>query len=196
MSAADRERWNERFRVQGAGYDPKPSEWLVALEPTLRPRRESAPALDLACGGGRHSLYLAGLGYRVDAWDVSEVGLDLLRAELERRRLVGNTLDVSPRQVDLDQAMLPAGRYDLVLVSYYLERAHSAGIAAALRPGGLLIFHTFLQAAGIRIAHAPANPAYVLQPGELAAAFSTLETLEYLEDPNQGVARLVARRPG
>src|SRR5205814_10640053 len=55
---------------------------LPILASTLSPRRPGALALDLAAGPGRHALYLAELGYRVSAWDIAEVGLQVMRDEL------------------------------------------------------------------------------------------------------------------
>src|SRR5438128_6186526 len=100
MSEADRERWNQRYR--DGGYELRPADWRLALGARLKPARHGARALDLACGAGRNSLHLATLGYVVDAWDISDVALGLLRDELERRLADGSRPEVHPRQVDLD----------------------------------------------------------------------------------------------
>ena len=44
-------------------------------------------ALDIACGEGRNALYLAGLGFQVFAFDISESGIDKLSAVAIERRL-------------------------------------------------------------------------------------------------------------
>src|SRR2546421_10093449 len=110
MSDADRERWNRRHSA--GELDWRPSNWLLAHEALIRPRQSNLLALDLACGTGPNALYLARLGYHVDAWDISEVALDLLRAQLEAS---GQSVGVTLRQVDLDFASIPAATYDLVL---------------------------------------------------------------------------------
>src|SRR5438128_6254671 len=84
---ADRQRWNQRYQQEH--YDFTPAVWLTSLEASIRPRRPGSRALDLASGGGRHALYLAGLGFTVDAWDISDVGLEYLRAALVRRAVNG-----------------------------------------------------------------------------------------------------------
>ena|SRR6266849_5232229 len=99
MNDADRERWNRRYSA--AEIDARPSEWLLEHEALIRPRQPNLRALDLACGTGQNALYLARLGYQLDAWDISDVALDLLRAQLEAS---GKSLQVAPRQVDLDTA--------------------------------------------------------------------------------------------
>jgi tellurite methyltransferase len=193
LSEADRIRWNEKHRERP--YDFTPTDWLTALEPRIRPKRPGALALDLACGGGRNSLYLARLGYRVDAWDVSDTAIDTLEVEARRLRDSGEPLGITTRRVDLDSAVLPTNRYDLVLDAYFLDRSLFPGIAEALRPGGLLVLQTFLQTEDPASQRGPKDPSYLLRPGELRTAFPGLETLEYSEYVERGEARLIARRP-
>lgn len=191
MADEDRQRWDERYRSRD--YDFTPNRWLAGLAERLRPRRAGAKALDVACGGGRNALFLAELGYAVDAWDVSEVGVGILRAELARRVARSAPLPVHPARVDLDEATLPTAAYDLVLNTFYLERRLLPALAAALRPGGLLVFETFVDPGGTR--HPEVRPEYKLRPGELRAAYAGLDVLEYAEDPIGGTARLLTRRP-
>ena len=162
----------------------------MAREALLRPAWAAARALDLACGAGRNALYLASLGYAVDAWDISDVALAELAKELERRRAAGQALDVRARQVDLDTAVVPESSYDLVLDAFFLDRSLFPAMRAALRPGGLLVVHTLMR----RCEHEDRNPAHLLEPGELRASFSGLQMIEYTEDAIEGWARLVARR--
>jgi len=189
MTDTDRERWNQRYRA--GAYDFDPTAWLVERRSLVQPRRPAARALDLACGAGRNALYLAGLGYSVDAWDISDVALDLLRAELERRRAAGQSLAITLLRVDLKTATLPGSAYDLVLTIHFLKRSLFASMGAALRSDGLLVVQTLMR----RAAPDDRNPAYLLEPGELRAAFPRLELLEYQEDPIGGWAGLLARRP-
>jgi SAM-dependent methyltransferase len=184
MVEADRALWNVRYRREQ--YDFSPRAWRVALGPLVRPERPGARALDLACGGGRNSLYLARLGYQVDAWDISDVAIEILQAELDRTPAA---LDVRPRLVDLESIELPLDEYDLVLDAPYLDRRQLPGLVRATRAGGLLLVHTFLQAPGGRY-----NPAYALEPGELRRALAELTELESGEDAAGGVAYLLGRR--
>ncbi len=192
MAEADRRRWDERYR--SSEYDFTPNSWVADLAERVRPARPGARALDVACGGGRNALFLARLGYAVDAWDISEVGLALLRAELERRVAAGEALDVRPRRVDLDRAVLPTAEYALVLVLFFLDRTLWPRLARALKPGGLLLYETFVDLGDASRPHV--RPEHKLRPGELPAAFATLDVDEYVEDAEAGTARLLARRPG
>ena len=193
MADADRTRWNERYRSEE--YNFTPAAWLQALEPTLREHPVGARALDLACGGGRNALYLAELGYSVDAWDISDAGLSILTDALARRAQLGQPLSVQPLQVDLERTPIPPETYDLVLDAHYLERSLFGGLARALRPGGRLIVHTFLNTPGGPITSRINNPDFVLQPGELRATFADLERVELVEDHAMEQAHLLARRP-
>jgi tellurite methyltransferase len=193
MADTDREHWNRRYQEQD--YDFAPSAWLTAREVQIRPWHPGQRALDLASGGGRHALYLASLGYAVDAWDISSVALDLLGDELARRALACDPLAVTPRCLDLERVVLPASAYDLVLDAHYLDRALFAGLARALRPGGLLIVHTFLYVPGGPMTSRLRDPAHALQAGELQRAFGDLEILDLAEDEQAEEAHLLARQP-
>jgi tellurite methyltransferase len=185
MSDADRERWNRRHSA--AELDWRPSSWLHAHEALIRPRQSNLLALELACGTGQNALYLARLGYQVDAWDISNVALDLLGAQLAASE---ESLRVTRRQVDLDLASIPTTMYDLVLDINFLERRLFNAMAEALRPDGLLLVRVLMR----KPAGDDRTPWYLLEPGELRAAFAHLETLEYIEDPLEGCAAVVARR--
>src|SRR5271154_5685962 len=66
--------WDARHREAAQNSPPEPasivSEWLPLLP--------SGPALDLACGTGRHTLLLAAQGMPVTAIDWSGAALDIL----------------------------------------------------------------------------------------------------------------------
>jgi SAM-dependent methyltransferase len=201
MAEADRFRWNERYaeRAAAGDWDEAPVPRLLELERLIRPRRRAGSAgattrsaavppvaLDLACGTGRHTLYLARLGYTVDAWDISDVGLERLARLAREQGLAGR---VRIRQVDLDEAALPVGTYDLVVDTYFLDRRLFRPMAAALKPGGLLFMETLLSTP-----ERPGRPDYYLQPSELRAAFPELEELFYRENEEAGWAAFLGRK--
>lgn len=197
MTEADRERWNRRYAERYAERDEswQPSRWLVEIEPRLERPFPGARALDLACGPGRHSIWLAERGWLVDAWDISDVALEVLGAEVERRMGTGYPLAVALRHVDLDTVIIPARAYDLILNVYFLDRRLWPMIARALLPGGLLAFQTFVDVPGARASEV--SPAHLLEPGELRAAFEGLglHPLQYDEIDEPGTAHLLAHHP-
>jgi tellurite methyltransferase len=197
LAESDRERWNRRYteRYDSREYSWQPSRWLAEIADALGPPHSEARALDLACGAGRNSVFLAGLGWIVDAWDISDVALSILVYEREDRASRGFPLPIDVREIDLDTAAIPPESYDLVLNMLFLDRRLWPEMAAALRPGGLLVFQTFVEVPGGR--ESEVSPDHLLQPGELRAAFEALglETVSYDEAGERGTARLLARRP-
>jgi SAM-dependent methyltransferase len=185
MASTDRERWNERYR-QGDQHT-QPDAWLIGHAEMLAAPHPGSRALDLACGSGRHTFWLAELGYTVDAWDISDAGLQLLDAELARRQ---PRLPVTTSQVDLERATIPADTYDLILDAFFLERSLFASMITGLRTGGLVIVNTLLR----RDANEDRNSAHLLQPGELRAVFGKLQILDDYEDPQAGRAGIIARK--
>ena len=80
-------------------------------------------ALDLACGNGRHALWLAGRGWDVTAVDLAETaipGVRFVRADLERHEFP-----------------LAPGAWDLIVCWLYWQADLLPLIARAIRRGGI-----------------------------------------------------------
>jgi SAM-dependent methyltransferase len=118
---------------------------------------EGGTVLDLACGGGRHTRLLAGMGYAVHAVDRDAEALEHL-ADLDR---------VTTRCADLEAGPWPYGNRGFagIVVANYLWRPLLPQLLAALEPDGVLIYETFML--GHERFGKPANPAFLLRPGEL-----------------------------
>jgi SAM-dependent methyltransferase len=200
---ADREKWNEHYRGRPCAEMSGPNallvEWLPRLEvPSTRPL-----AVDVACGEGRHALYLARHGWRVEAMDISDVALAHLDA---KARAEG--LDITCLQRDFEPeppATMPSldeARYDLAVVMRYTNLPLLAQLASALRPGGYLVAEAYLRADAPD--GGPRNPAYRVAPGEFESAIARdLEIVTAREGAATGrsglpaaVVQVVARRGG
>lgn len=170
----------------------RPADWLVRHRPLYAPGR----ALDLACGRGRNSVYLAREGFQVAAWDRDAEALEELRSTAESLGLA--TITMQP--VDLEQApAIPPTSFDLITVFYYLQRDLAPQIARALKPGGVLVYETFLIDNHTRFNH-PRRREFCLNHNELLSLFGDLRVLAYREGtlvPDRGpfTAALVAQRP-
>lgn len=173
MTIADRERWDAKYAACETPKEIVPPEWLVAQASTLPPGR----ALDLACGCGHAAIWLAQRGWNVTAIDVSPVGLrfaDQLASQ--------SGVSVRWQVADLDHIPLGESQFDLITVFRFLDRITlPARIMAALRPGGRLLYETFLAGESAPIASPVQNPAFLLQPGELPKMFHPLQVLAYDE---------------
>lgn len=189
-----REKWNRRYEERGlTPFPDRPSEWL-AENRALLAGPAGRRALDVACGDGRNSLYLAQLGFAVDAVDVSDVAVAALQAAAAQREL-----PVEARRMDLEVEPLPVAGYDAVVVINYLQRDLFGALERALRPGGLLIVETVCRAHVDELGKS-FDPRFVLDDGELLRAFPKLLVRHYREGVAEragrprGVASLVAER--
>jgi SAM-dependent methyltransferase len=147
------------------------------------PLATTGRALDIAAGTGRNATYLAGKGFLVDALDISEVGL---------RKTVGRFENLRPVCVDLDTYDIARDTYDLIIDINYLQRRLFPQIIEGLKPGGVLIFETFVighPSGGQR----PHCRDYLLRPNELLRAFLPLHIYYYreIEEEQNHVASLV-----
>ena len=75
MAQTDRQRWDARYRDGAYEQRAWPSAYLQQCVPLIAPTQLGVRALDIACGRGRNSLYLAQQGFAVDAVDVSSVAI-------------------------------------------------------------------------------------------------------------------------
>jgi len=137
-----------------AATPESPSAWVCRFA-SLIPA--GGRVLDLACGGGRHARYLAGMGFEVLAVDIDAAALQSL-AGIE---------GVQTLAADLEGAPWPFGgeRFDGIVVTRYLHRPLLLPLVGALAPGGVLIYETF--AAGNERYGRPQNPDFLLAAGEL-----------------------------
>jgi tellurite methyltransferase len=192
--------WDEKYR--GATADAaEPASFVSELLPLL-PR---GPALDIACGTGRHTLLLAARHQAVTAIDGSAVALDILEqraraARYARKRIVyANRVAAAQHgiqliQADLERVRLPANAFTLILCVNYLQRSLFRQIECALVPGGMLLFETYTRAQ-LQFEGGPKNSDYLLGPGELRTAFPNLRTLFCRElCAGKGIASLIAQR--
>jgi len=166
-----------------------PSPWVQRFAPLVP---AGAPVLDLACGGGRHSRLFLELGHPVLAVDRDLSRLDALAGDPRLEALA----------CDLEDGTLPSffeRRFGGIVVTNYLHRPLFAPIAAALAPGGVLIYETF--AVGNERFGKPSNPHFLLYAGELLEAFQgRLDVIAYenvvVEQPKPAaVQRLCAQAP-
>lgn len=131
-----------------------PSPWIRRFAPLVP---VCGRVLDLACGRGRHSRLLAGMGYAVEAVDRDAGAL----AALDGVR------GVTTRLADLEGGPWPyhAEVFDAVVVSNYLYRPLLPALLKVIAPQGVLIYETFM--VGNERFGKPSNPAFLLRPGEL-----------------------------
>lgn len=183
----DREKWDERYGTGERPHDGAPSAFLKRWLPYL-PRGQ---ALDVATGLGRNAVLLARSGYRVDAVDISPVGLDAARRRAARRGVRVRWIEA-----DLDVWRPPAARYAVVMMAFYLNRNALPRLMQAVKPGGVMMIETHLH----RRTGAPSRSVYRLRPGDLRRQFGAWEILEleegtFADGGGWELGRIAARRP-
>lgn len=177
--------WDGRYRERSA--PTQPSKILVEFAGCLP---WAGLAIDLACGGGRNSVFLARRGLRT-------VGVDRSRPALEQARELGRRKGAAVDwiQADLENFCLAPQAVDVVVCTYYRDPKLYPQIRNILKPSGLLIYQTFTREQ-IHFGTGPANPDHLLAPAELLHAFVDWKLLFYRETwMGRGIATLIARKP-
>ena len=167
--------WDERFargdELHGGLPSPPLPQAIEGVTPGL--------ALDLACGAGRHSLFLAERGWRVHAIDSSRVGIQRMLDEAWKRgvsdRIEAEVADLEAPDFTLERS------YDLICDFYFLHRPLFDQIRRSTR----------LFAAAIHIG----SGRFLLAPGELNQLFSDWKILHYREgDSAESAHKLCSTR--
>jgi tellurite methyltransferase len=146
-------------------------------------------ALDVAMGRGRHAMPLARAGFVTFGVDLA---FDAVREAVTAATAGG--VRINGWCADLTQHPLPSSRFDLVIVSRYLQRDLFSALRAACAPGGVVLYETFTT--GQRaLGTGPKSPDHLLEPGELLRRFDGFEVLFYEEvAAPEALARIAARR--
>jgi tellurite methyltransferase len=167
------------------------TEWMAARRAeTGAVSSRRVRLLDVAMGRGRHALLLARAGF-----DVFGVDINVDAVAEATRQATREGLRIRAWCADLTRHPLPSARFDVVLVTRYLQRDLLRAIGETVRPGGVVIYETFTTRQ-LQFGVGPRSPDHLLQPGELRRAFEAFEMLFYEEvDAPEAVARLIARRP-
>jgi len=188
---SDRIKWNERFGSENSLLGEGPSPFLASEIERLLRMAPGRRALDIACGEGRNSIFLARNGFQVTGIDISDAGI---AKAVRRARAEG--LEIDFLRMDLDDWQAD-GQYDLVLNFNFLLRPLIPEEVRALAPGGLLLFDTILESPRLLATH---NPDFFLRFGELERTFQAFGgEILFCEEKREGempTARLLFRKKG
>ena len=164
MTKQDQKKWDSRYLKNSGGQTP--SDILSGYLSFIPKGR----ALDIACGNGRNTKILVQEGFRVDAVDISNVALS---------QLPDNDTRINKMCRDMDTWQIPQNRYHLVINIRFLDRRLFPMIKKSLRPGGVLIFESFVGT----------ERDYCLNPNELLHAFNDFRIVYYEERENDPSAK-------
>lgn len=153
------EKWQSRYKANATSLLKPPLDPIVEAVTTLKPGK----ALDLACGPGRHAVWLAKIGWGVDAVDGASAALEQLR---NFAKASGCHRNVQPICADLEAEppvfQVPKEHYDLIINCHFLYRPLFKAIQHGLRKGGY-----FIGVIHLATGSSPNQHSYLVQPGEL-----------------------------
>jgi 2-polyprenyl-3-methyl-5-hydroxy-6-metoxy-1,4-benzoquinol methylase len=156
-------KWDGRFRAEECVLGSEPSVYLfdnISLIASLVPGRR---ALDIACGEGRNSIFLAKHGFDVFGLDISEAGLEKARGWMERE---GLKIDF---RLENMEGYVFREKFDLIINFNFLLRDLIPKAVDALHPRGVMVFDTLVDSPFVPNTH---KKEYLLRPGELVRIFS------------------------
>ena len=187
MSEDDRDHWDDRYRklFDGDGAEPAAPQApkLFADHLELFPDRGSA--LELACGDGSLSLWLARRGIDVLGVDVSPVAIEAARTAAHRHGLSDRCrFEV----VDLDDGLPDSPPMDVIVCHLYHNPALYGPLIERLSPGGMLAVAVLSE-----VGSGPGR--YRAEPGELRRSFGDHLTV-LLDREGSGTAVLIGRLAG
>ena len=168
--------WDKRYRA-GEHVNDEPHPLIPGFAVKFQPGR----ALDLACGVGRHAVWLAEHGWQVTAVDSSPAAIEILQQKAHDR---GAPVQCVLADLERHEFKIERGAYDLIVVVKYLQRDLLGAIRAGVRPGGAVIAVIAMvdDDPGVR----PMNSEYLMNPGELCGEFRGWQLLHELEGKPEG----------
>jgi tellurite methyltransferase len=167
--------WEERYRAAAAARCDPSSTDAMPLLTQLAAQQPPGRALDLACGLGRNSIWLAERGWTVTAVDRSETAIATLQASAASRQL---PLHALVADLESHEFVIEPGAWDLIVVCNYFQRDLYEPALRGLVPGGVLIASALLSSSS-----AEPKKRFRVEPGELRTYFCDCEIVHYREDP-------------
>ncbi|NML18177.1 class I SAM-dependent methyltransferase [Azohydromonas caseinilytica] len=168
--------WNQRFDRAEYLFGTAPNAYLASHRNLFVPGRK---VLCVADGEGRNSVWLAGRGLQVDAFDLSDVGIAKAR---ELARLKG--VHVNFQQADCDARTWQPGAYDYV-VAMFVQFANPAmrarlfeNIVTTLKPEGHLVLQGYTPRQLDYKTGGPPFAEHLYTEELLAASFKALDIVE------------------
>ena len=184
--------WEKRY-LHGEHLNDEPHPLITRIASSLK----SGRALDVACGPGRHAVWLAEQGWGVTGVDSSPTAIEILQ---KRAAAKGVVIDWIIADLEKHEFSIEPESYDLIVVCNYLQRDLFPAIRSGTREGGLVIAIIAMVDNDPQVR--PMNPAYLLDPGELRAQFAGWNLIHYFEGTpaagshRRSFAEIVAERVG
>jgi tellurite methyltransferase len=173
-----RTKWNSKHKEQlEKKKGPTANRRLEGLSLYLNGGR----ALDIACGLGGNSFFLAKKNYQVQAVDISDIAIAYIQDQTVKRKL-----SIYPQKcdlADLNKLQWQSDSFNLVVITYYLDRELFSTVKRIIAENGYFFMETYFQS--------PQNDQkisnqYKLRPQELLSEFEDWKILFYEENEQEG----------
>ncbi len=135
------EMWNKRFSEEGYLFGTEPNAWLREHGGIWQ---DGQRVLCVADGEGRNSVWLASRGLKVDAFDISDVGV-----AKARKLALDHAVTVNFSVHSSDTYPWPQQTYDGVVAIFVqfagpaMRARLFANISACLKPGGIFVLQGY-----------------------------------------------------
>lgn len=174
MAIKDKIKWNEKYTNNKSLLKKRPQS--KKLSNAIKIVKGNL-ALDVACGVGRNSIFLAQNGFEVEALDISSVALE----ELDKN----NYKNIKTKQIDLESYCPKEDSYNLIVMTNYLDRNLIEKLYKALKKDGILFIETYMFHKENE--KTPSNPNFLLKENELKTFFKEegiiLDYEEFFNEP-------------
>lgn len=182
-----RNKWNmkhqERIKqLRASAFNPrleKMSDYLLG-----------GTALDLACGLGGNSSFLARMNYRVQAIDISDVAIQFVNEQAAKDHLQIETR-IGDLTESLDQNWLNEP-FDLIVITYYLDRKLFPFVKNLIKKDGYFFMETYFQSQ--QNEKSQVSDQYKLQPNELIKEFKDWGILYFEENEQESRQTIFCRK--
>lgn len=183
--------WNSHYQRHEFARGKAPSPFLLECAPRL----PKGQVLDVAMGEGVNAVYLAQLGNKVDAFDISEVA-----CQRAQRLAQDSNVEINVQCTDLDLYLFGIMRYDSIIMTYFrpaVLRYYPEMIKALKQGGALLIESYHNQQLTEAIPRQQGYRNYFFASNEFLPHLKGLRLLHYHEGEIDGkhVVRCLAQKP-
>ncbi len=174
MANKDKIKWNEKYKnTPKLLEDREPSIKLIeAIKHT-----KGNKALDIACGAGKNSIYLARNNFFIDSMDISDIALKTLDKKGYK--------NINTIQIDLEEEfVLNKNSYDIIVQTNFLDRTIIPKLINSLKKDGIIFIETYMHHSSNE--KEPSNSNFLLKQKELQKLFKDdFELIDYDEFDNE-----------
>ncbi|WP_423406949.1 class I SAM-dependent methyltransferase [Heyndrickxia sp. MSNUG] len=183
-------KWNGKYsnKLRQNEYmnPPEPNERLRQIAENLK----GETAIDIACGLGGNSIFLAGMGFEVTAVDISEVAVKYISEQVDRFALKVSALVAD---MSVTGGIVFEGKYDLAVITYYLDRNIFPKVKEIVKDQGFFFMETFYKV-DTETVNQTISDKYKLESNELLKEFSDWKILFFEESEQDGRQTILCQK--